>query len=130
MPSLIDRRRRWLEKLPPLDDVLRGSLVERRLRCGKPSCHCAGGELHEAVYLSVTHRGGRTEQISLPRELVGRVRRGIAIYNQWWEILERVSAINRDLLRTERAERRRGGGEDGAGKGTRPSRRARRGRAQ
>ena len=115
MKQLIERRRRLLAKLPPLDEVLRGSLLERSVRCGKASCRCADGELHEAIYLSVTHRGGRTEQISIPPELVGTVRNGIAVYQRWWEILEQVSAVNRDLLRARRA--RRGGGEDGVGRG-------------
>lgn len=130
MPNLTDLRRRLLQKLPPLDEVLRGSLVERLVRCGKQTCRCARGELHEAVYLSVTHRGGRTEQISVPRELVGRVRYGIAIYDKWWEILEKISAINRDLLREQRSQRLGGGVEDGAGNGTRRVRRTRRRRTQ
>ena len=120
MERLGERRQRLLAKLPPLDQVLRGSLVQRAVRCGKQSCRCAGGELHRAVYLSVTHRGGRTEQISLPRELVATVRTGIAVYQRWWAIVEQVSAINRDLLRQRR---RRGGGEDGAGRGPAGTRR-------
>lgn len=116
MNRLIERRRRLLAQLPPLDEVLRGSLVERSVRCGKPSCRCASGELHAAVYLSVTHRGGRTEQISVPRELVASVRDGIAVYQQWWEILEQVATVNRDLLRQRRAQR--GGVEDEAGRRT------------
>jgi hypothetical protein len=121
MKRLIKRRHRLLAKLPPLDELLRGSLVERSVRCGKQSCRCAGGELHRAVYLSVTHRGGRTEQISLPRELVATVRNGIAVYRRCWEILEQVSTVNRDLLRQRRA--RGGGGEDGAGRGPAGARR-------
>jgi hypothetical protein len=105
-------------------------LVERLVRCGKQSCRCARGELHEAVYLSVTHRGGRTEQISVPRDLISRVRHGMAIYSKWWEILEKVSAINRDLLREQRSRRLQGGVEDGAGKSTGRVRRARRRRTQ
>jgi hypothetical protein len=116
MNRLIERRHRLLAKLPPLDEVLRGSLVERSVRCGTASCHCARGERHAAVSLSVTHRGGRTEQISVPRDLVARVRHGIAIYQQWWAILEQVATVNRALLRQRRAER--GGVEDGAGKST------------
>ena len=112
MKQLIARRQRLLAKLPLLDDILRGSLVERAVRCGKPSCRCADGELHNAVYLSVTHRGGRTEQISIPRDLVATVRHGIGVYQRCWEILEQVSAVNRDLLRHRRA---RGGGDDGVG---------------
>jgi hypothetical protein len=127
MRRLIERRKRLLDKLPPLDEVLRGSLVERAVRCGKPSCRCASGALHTAVYLSVTHRGGRTEQISVPRELIGGVRNGIAVYVQWWEILEQLSAINRELLRHRRAQR---GGEDEDGTGRSPPGRRRRRRAQ
>jgi len=123
MDRLIVRRRRLLAKLPPLDEVLRGSLVERSVWCGKASCRCARGELHAAVYLSVTHRGGRTEQICVPRELVRSVRNGIAVYLKWWEILEQVSALNRDLLRQRRG--RPGGVKDGAGGGTAGGRRRR-----
>lgn len=117
MDRLIVRRRRLLAKLPPLDEVLRGSLIERWVRCGKGSCRCASGELHAATYLSVTHRGGRTEQISVPRELAHTVRDGIAVYQKWWEILEQVSAINRELLRQRRTQRR-GAEDDEAGRGT------------
>jgi hypothetical protein len=113
MKRLLDRRQRLLAQLPSLDEVLRGSLVERSVRCGKSSCRCAHGALHQVIYLSVTHRGGRTEQISIPSHLVNSVRHGIAIYLQWWEILEKVSAINRDLLRHARANR--SGGSDGDG---------------
>jgi len=123
MDRLLARRHRLLAKLPPLDEVLRGSLVERSVRCGKPGCRCASGALHTAVYLSVTHRGGRTEQISVPRELVSTVRTGIAVYVRWWEILEQVSKVNRELLRHRRAHG--GGVEDGAGRGPAGSRRRR-----
>jgi hypothetical protein len=122
MKRLIERRRRLLAKLPPLDEVLRGSLVERSVRCGKASCRCASGELHTAISLSVTHRGGRTEQISVPRDLVATVRNGIAVYQRWWELLEQVSAVNRDLLRARRAQR---GGGVGDGAGRRPAGRRR-----
>jgi uncharacterized protein DUF6788 len=116
MNRLIERRRRLLARLPPLDEVLRGSLMERSVRCGKTGCRCASGERHAAVYLSVTHRGGRTEQVSVPRELIASVRNGIAVYQKWWEILEQVATVNRDLLRQRRAQR--GGVEDGVGRST------------
>ena len=127
MRRLIQRRTRLLHKLPPLDEVLRGSLVERAVHCGKPSCRCASGQLHTAVYFSVTHRGGRTEQISVPRPLIAGVRNGIAVYSKWWEIVEQLSAINRDLLRRRRAQR---GGEDEDGVGRGLTGRRRRDRAQ
>jgi hypothetical protein len=105
MKRLVDRRRRAVTGLPPLADVLRGSVVVRSLRCGKAGCHCADGEGHRATYLSVTFAGRRTEQISIPPELVPLVQRQVANYRTWWNAIEKVSAINRDLLRAERQKR-------------------------
>jgi len=104
MPSALDRRRRILAKLPPLEEVLRGSVLVRSLRCGKPRCHCAEGEGHPATYLSVTLAGGRTEQISLPAALVPVAERGVAHYHAWWAAIEQLSAINRDLIRQRRQQ--------------------------
>jgi hypothetical protein len=103
MKGLLDQRRRALRALPSLEEVLRGSIVERRLRCGKPGCRCARGQLHAATYLSVTFAGGRTEQISLPAGLVPIARRWVANYQAWWKAVERISAINRKLLRARRS---------------------------
>ncbi|MGI0029786.1 MAG: DUF6788 family protein [Nitrososphaera sp.] len=104
MPSGLDRRHRILARLPPLEAVLRGSVLVRSLRCGKPGCHCAEGEGHRATYLSVTHAGGRTEQISLPAALVPLAERGVAAYRAWWAAVEKLSAINRDRIRQQRRQ--------------------------
>ncbi len=107
LADLLKRRRRVLETLPPLDEVLRGSVVERSICCGRAGCHCAGGDGHRVTYLSVTHPGGRTEQISLPAALVAAARRGVATYQRWWKIVEHLSAINREILRDQRKGLRR-----------------------
>lgn len=123
MQRLLKRRRRVLAHLPSFESVLRGSVVVRSLRCGKPGCRCAEGEGHRATYLSVTHAGGRTEQISVPLELVPLVERQVASYRAWWHAIEEVSAINRQLLRTERQKRvprKRPGRGSGRGERRRP----------
>jgi hypothetical protein len=99
-----DRRRLVIEGLPPLEDILRGSVVVRSLRCGKPNCACAQGDGHPATYLSVTLKGGRTEQISLPRTLIPLVRRQVSNYHALWRAIEQISAINRELIRVRREE--------------------------
>jgi len=104
MKGLLQQRRRALRALPSLEEVVRGSVVERELRCGKAGCRCARGQLHAAVYLSVTFAGGRTEQISLPADLVPLARRWVANYQAWWKTVERISAINRKLLRARRSK--------------------------
>lgn len=97
--ELIERRERLLAQLPPLEEIVRGSLFERSVRCGKPSCRCADGPGHPVTYLSVSFAGGRTEQITVPKHLVPYVRRWVDNYSRWWDAIERISAINRRLLR-------------------------------
>jgi hypothetical protein len=99
---LLTQRQRVVEKLPPIEEVLRGSILERSVRCGQSNCRCASGERHSATVLSVSFPGSRTEQMSLPAAVVPTVRGWIANYQRWWEIIEKVSAINRDLLRAQR----------------------------
>lgn len=103
MKRLLAQRQRALRDLPPLEEIVRGSVFARRVRCGKPSCHCAGTPGHPATYLSVTFAGGRCEQISLPAELVPLARRWVANYRKWWRAMEKVSALNREILRQQRA---------------------------
>ena len=103
MKRLLARRGRIVQTLPSLEEIVRGSVVARRLRCGKPGCHCARTGGHAATYLSVTFAGGRTEQISLPAPLVPLARRWVANYRKWWSAVERISALNREILRQQRA---------------------------
>jgi hypothetical protein len=98
--ALRNRRQGLTNLLPPLGEVLRGSLMERYLTCGKPDCKCARGELHGPVwYLSVTldqsHRAGCT----VPGDQVEQVRRWIENYHRVKENLEKISDINRELMR-------------------------------
>ena len=101
------KRREGLTKLlPPLHEVLRGSLMQRYLTCGKPDCRCARGERHGPVwYLSVTldqaHRAGST----VPFHQLEQVRRWIENYHQVKERLEKISDINRELLRRDKGRK-------------------------
>ena len=96
--SLLLRRAKISEKLPPLEEVMRGSFLERQVRCGKPTCRCAKGPGHPILYVTVTFPGGRTQQVTVPRHLAGTVRLWTSNYLRWWQAIEEVSAINRRLL--------------------------------
>jgi hypothetical protein len=101
--ALRNRRVGLTQVLPPLGEVLRGSLMERYLTCGNPDCRCARGERHGPVwYLSVTldqsHRSGCT----VPSDQVEQVRRWIENYRQVKENLEKISDINRELMRRQK----------------------------
>ena len=103
--KLTDLREALTADLPPFSEIVRGSLVTRYRRCGKPTCHCATGEGHgPAHYLSVTLKPGKTEQILLSEEMLPVARQFLDNYNRWWSALEKVSEANRRLLRMRVAE--------------------------
>ncbi len=108
---LIARRNSVAASLPPFAEIVRGSIVTRYRRCGKPTCHCADTEGHgPAHYLVVTLKPGKTEQILLSEEMLPVARRFLNNYERWWAALEKVSEANRGLLRlraTELTEKKR-----------------------
>lgn len=99
------RRLEGLTKLIPAhSEFLRGSLIERYLTCGKPNCKCAsGGERHGPFwYLSVTLDAKHRTGITVPAEKADQVRRWIENYQALKDRLEKISDINRELLRREK----------------------------
>lgn len=110
LPDLaLRQRRQGLAKLlPPVTDILRGSLVERYVTCGNPACKCAKGERHGPIwYLTVTLGRGRTTGGIVPADKVDEVRAWIDNYHKLKDQLEKISEINRELLRRERDRKRR-----------------------
>jgi hypothetical protein len=102
------QRRLGLAKLPPVAEILRGSLIERFVTCGNPSCKCARGERHgPSWYLSVTLGPGRTTGSIIPDEQVDEVRNWIENYHKLKDQLEKISDINRELLRRQRVQQRK-----------------------
>ena len=79
--------------------------MERYVTCGNPSCKCARGERHgPSWYLSVTLGPGRTTGSIIPDEKVEEVRHWIENYHKLKDQLEKISDINRELLRRQRVQ--------------------------
>jgi len=98
--KLLAQREVLASGLPAFAHIVRGSLVTRYRRCGKPTCHCAKSRGHgPAHYLAVTLQPGKTEQILLSEEMLPVARQYLDNYKRWWQALEKVSAVNRRLLR-------------------------------
>jgi hypothetical protein len=101
--ALRQRRQGLVRLLPPLGEILRGSLIERYVTCGNPSCKCARGERHGPVgYLTVTLGPGRTQGGLVAAEQLEQVQSWIQNYRKVREHLEHISEINRELLRRAR----------------------------
>lgn len=107
--ALRQRRQGLAKLLPAVTDILRGSLVERYVTCGNPACKCARGERHGPIwYLTVTLGRGRTTGGILGEEQLAEVRTWIENYHKLKDDLEKISEINRELLRRDRKRKRKG----------------------
>ena len=90
-----------------IPEMIRGSVVVQRRRCGKATCRCTDVEsLHEATVLSYSHQG-RNRTVMLAPDQVEAVTAAVARYRQAQTQLEaRANAGLAELL--ARAAARRG----------------------
>ncbi len=101
-------RRHWVHDLArAAEQMLWGSLVAVFRKCGNPTCHCATGEKHGPAWYLSQHEGGRTRMRFVPAEHVDAVRRGVAAFQQYRGLGQRVAAQN--LVRLLGPRRRRRG---------------------
>jgi hypothetical protein len=104
------RRRQLQEQLQALsgERLMRGSIVERRRRCGRPNCACARDlkAWHKGKVLTV-HLAGRTHALHLRPEEEARVQEAITAYGRVWEIINGLTGCELRDLRREGRERRR-----------------------
>jgi hypothetical protein len=103
------RKFRTLEHYSVPADLLPGSLTMSRTRCGKPNCHCAQGEGHEAWVFNFMSEGKpRVERI--PRAWVEEVRQRVQAGRDFQNAVREVLTANAELLilsRKQQSKRRR-----------------------
>ena len=64
----LQTRGRLIRSLGALREMLPGSFVERKRRCGRPNCHCADGQnLHSQFQISVLV-DGKPKVFNVPAE--------------------------------------------------------------
>jgi hypothetical protein len=98
--ALRKRRRGLARRLPPIEQLLRGSLTETYKRCGRPNCHCAGGLGHGPKrYLVISQPGGRPRRDYVPNASHQHVASLIGNFNKLRDALNEICAINTELLR-------------------------------
>lgn len=98
--TLRRRRKTLLRQLPPLDALLRGSLIERYNRCGHAGCRCAQGRGHgPKYYLSTSHAQARPSQAYVAKRQYEQAAQYVANFRLVHQILEEICCINGELLR-------------------------------
>ena len=104
------RRRQLRQELRVLSAraLMRGSVVERRRRCGRSNCACASDprRQHGGRFLTV-QLDGRTQALHVRPEDEPRVRAAIGAYTRLWTVINELTACELADLRREARERRR-----------------------
>jgi hypothetical protein len=95
-------RTKLAASLPSTTEILRGSLLHRRIRHRSGCAVCAKGPGHAVWVLTVTYPGGRTKQISLSAEQKTLVQQWLRNYRKLKDTLERICELNLQLLRPEK----------------------------
>jgi hypothetical protein len=99
-PALRRRRQTLVGKLPPLESLLRGSLIERYKRCGYAGCKCQQDRGHgPKYYLSISQVGKRPRMDYIPQSYQPQAQQLLDNYRQVQDILKQVCDINCELLR-------------------------------
>jgi hypothetical protein len=99
--ALRRRRRQLVGALPPLEQLIRGSLIETYKRCGRSSCHCVNGPGHGPKrYLSTIARTGERPRLGyVPNATYPQVVEFLGNYHKLRQMLNEICAINAELLR-------------------------------
>ena len=97
--SLRRRRRQLVKALPPIEQIVRGSLMETYKRCGRAGCHCVDGPGHKRYLSTIARTGERPRLGYVPNATYPQVAAFLTNYRKLQEMLNEICAINAELLR-------------------------------
>lgn len=99
--ELRSKRQELIFQLSDFDGkVIRGSVIERYTKCGKPGCKCAAGTGHgPKSILTVNFPKKKPEQVYITKDYVDQVKQYVSNFQSVKDILEQLSEINRELLK-------------------------------
>jgi len=99
--AALRRRQKLASSLPPVAEILRGSLFQRTIHHKRGCPKCEGGGGHSAWVLTIGYGGGVTKQYSIRPEMKPQVERWLKNYQELKAKLEAICETNHVLLRPE-----------------------------
>jgi len=100
--EVLRERARLVAGLSSADEILRGSLLRRKIRHRQGCPKCARGGGHRVWVLTVSYPGGATRQFSIPAAEKDRVRQWLNNFRKLKAGLEAICELNHELLRPEK----------------------------
>ena len=95
---ILGKRTQLCKQLTGCTDMLRGTLVIKYLKCGRPGCRCGKGSPHGPKYYLSDKYNGVTRMLYVPADTIAAVRKQIALHHRFKKISAEISKINRAVL--------------------------------
>jgi len=105
--ELLSKSRSLRSEMRKLGPMIKGSVIFREMKCGKPNCHCARGRPH--LYLCITYKDkGKTKTVYVNKERQARALVWSGNYKKFKQLLKEHSKINHELLKsTKKVKKKR-----------------------
>jgi hypothetical protein len=98
--KLVKEREKLLYELLKCAEMIRGSLVETKKKCGRKDCECTKGKLHPHRYLSFSEKG-KNSIVYVMNSEKKRFQKGLRDYEKAWKTICSISEINIKLIKEE-----------------------------
>lgn len=102
LKKLLLNRQRLVKRLPRAENMVKGSLVQLNISCGKANCRCQRGEKHACLYLSQS-RGGKTKMTYIPKRHEQTIQEGVRRHRELLKVVEELSECNLKILKWRKA---------------------------
>lgn len=100
--DVLKAREELVRELPNPAEIVRGSLLDRKIFHRRGCLKCSRGEGHRVWVLTVGYPGGRTRQFSIRPDQKKQVEQWVRNYKKLRAKLEAISEINHELLKADR----------------------------
>jgi hypothetical protein len=86
-------KREAAKAIPPIRNVIHGSIVIMDRSCGKAGCRCQKGFKHRSLYISQRH-DGKTRMVYVPKRSEEKIALLISNYRKIKDAMNKFSEIN------------------------------------
>ncbi|MFN3740597.1 MAG: DUF6788 family protein [Thermodesulfovibrionales bacterium] len=102
----MSKKERVLKEILACSEMLQGSIVRIKARCGKKGCKCERGQPHGISHYLSFRESGKTQMVYIPKEKVKEVLRRINLFKRYWELGIKLSRLNLEELKRAKGSRR------------------------
>lgn len=94
------RKKRILGKLQRYSDIVQGTIVQRMHTCGNQGCRCHKSDSQRHCSYQLTFAvEGKTRTVTIPKDKLSSVRKGLKQYRDFRESVRQLLEINRCFIK-------------------------------